>query len=285
MYSPVDYILLQLNTDFILVLWASSLPHGAEVGCLARLIFICVWVNQNFLLLNTLECCYSHIFFFDTYSNSPLLLFFKTPFTCMVDTLSHFTATGSHSSCSLQGILWILSALIIQQAHILTCAVPILLNGFENRILTDSQLDRLEAFQGEIGRILKLSRFRPPYPPELHLSGHLSQPSLHWGWINWLLLLHTSSCCNVDPQSLRLIQKCQSLEIPLLENKLNCHSMTDLILMKNEDQCSNKKQILEVDLKASLKEAAKHQSTVLVDSIPKRITLHIYWDIAVYHGH
>jgi len=30
--------------------------------------------------------------------------------------------------------------------------------------------------------------------------------------------------------------------------------------MKNEDQCAIKKQILEADLKASLKEAAKHQS-------------------------
>ncbi len=40
------------------------------------------------------------------------------------------------------------------------CAVPILLYGCENWILTDSQLDRLEAFQGEIGkRILKLPRF------------------------------------------------------------------------------------------------------------------------------
>ena len=88
---------------------ASGLPRETN--------FICVWVNQNFLLLNTLERCYSHIFFLDTYSNSPLLLFFKTPFcTCMVDTLSHFTATGSHSSCSLEGI-WILSALVIQQAH------------------------------------------------------------------------------------------------------------------------------------------------------------------------
>ncbi len=41
-----------------------------------------------------------------------------------------------------------------------TCAVPILLYGCENWILTDSQLDLLEAFQGEIGkRILKLPRF------------------------------------------------------------------------------------------------------------------------------
>ena len=50
--------------------------------------------------------------------------------------------------------------------------------------------------------------------------------------------------------------------------------MTDLILMKFEDQCAIKKQILEVDLKASLKEAAKHQSTTLVAAIANRITWH-----------
>ena len=47
------------------------------------------------------------------------------------------------------------------------CIVPILLYGSENWILTVSLLDRLEAFQGEIGRrILKLSKFR-----SLHSSG------------------------------------------------------------------------------------------------------------------
>jgi len=59
--------------------------------------------------------------------------------------------------------------------------------------------------------------------------------------------------------------------------------MTDLILMKNEDQC-NKKQILEADLKASLKEAAKHQSTALEAAIANRITWHKLWDTSVDHG-
>ena len=40
-----------------------------------------------------------------------------------------------------------------------TCVIPVLLFGSENWILTDSQLDHLEAFQGEIGRrILKISK-------------------------------------------------------------------------------------------------------------------------------
>ena len=59
--------------------------------------------------------------------------------------------------------------------------------------------------------------------------------------------------------------------------------MTDLILMKNEDQCAIKKQILEADFKASLKEAAKHQSTALVAAIANRITWPKLWDMAVDH--
>jgi len=57
----------------------------------------------------------------------------------------------------------------------------------------------------------------------------------------------------VDPQSLTHIQERQSLE-----NKLDCHGMTDVILTENEDQCAFKTQILEVDWKASLKEASEH---------------------------
>jgi len=52
--------------------------------------------------------------------------------------------------------------------------------------------------------------------------------------------------------------------------------MTDLILMKIEDQCAIKKQILEENLKASLKEAAKHQSTTLVAAIANRISYGIW---------
>ena len=44
------------------------------------------------------------------------------------------------------------------------CVIPILLYGSENWILTTPLLDRLEAFQGEIGRrILKLSKFHSLY--------------------------------------------------------------------------------------------------------------------------
>ena len=44
-----------------------------------------------------------------------------------------------------------------------TCVVPVLLFGSENWILTDSQLNHLEAFQGEIGRrTVRLSKSPQP---------------------------------------------------------------------------------------------------------------------------
>ena len=67
-------------------------------------------------------------------------------------------------------------------------------------------------------------------------------------------------------------------------NKLDCHGMTDLILTENGDQCAFKKQILEADWKASLKEAAKHQSTALAASIANRISWPKLWDMALDHG-
>jgi len=48
--------------------------------------------------------------------------------------------------------------------------VPVLLFGSEDWLLTDSHLDCMEVFQGEIGRILKFS----PKPPELLYSATAS---------------------------------------------------------------------------------------------------------------
>jgi len=60
--------------------------------------------------------------------------------------------------------------------------------------------------------------------------------------------------------------------------------MTDLILMENGDQYAFKKQILEADLKASLMEAAKHQSTALAAAIATRISWPKLWDMPLDHG-
>jgi len=53
--------------------------------------------------------------------------------------------------------------------------------------------------------------------------------------------------------------------------------LPDLILTENGDQCASKQQILETDWKASLKEAAKHQSTALAATITNRITWSKLW--------
>jgi len=60
--------------------------------------------------------------------------------------------------------------------------------------------------------------------------------------------------------------------------------MTDLILTENGDQCAFKKQILEDDWKASLKEAAKHQGTAQAAAIANRIPRPKLWDMALDHG-
>ena len=131
-----------------------------------------------------------------------------------------------------------------------TCAVPILLYGCENWILTDSQLDHLEDFQGEIGRrILKLSRSHSTLSTRIALKWPLVSARILIRKLSLFFKVCSggesigchfyTSLAAVDPQSLRLIQERQSLE-----NKLNCHGMTDLILMENGDQRAIKRQIL-----------------------------------------
>ena len=69
---------------------------------------------------------------------------------------------------SFHGMLNLISVRGIYEA----CAVPVLLFGCENWILTDSILHQLESFQGENGhRILKLSK---------HLSTLSTRLALRW---------------------------------------------------------------------------------------------------------
>ena len=167
-----------------------------------------------------------------------------------------------------------------------TCVVPILLYGCENWILTDSQLDRLEAFQGEIGRrILKLTKFHSTLSTRITLKWPSVSARILTKKLSLLLKVCSggesmgcrfyTSLAASDRQSLRLIQECQSLE-----NKLDCHGMTDGDLEKSEDQ---QKLIMEADWKASLKEAAKHQSTAPA-AIANRTTWPKLWDMALDHG-
>ena len=79
-----------------------------------------------------------------------------------------------------------------------------------------------------------------------------------------------SSLSITDPQSLRLIQECLSLE-----DKIGCHGVTDIVLNNNGDSgCiwRVKKLILEDDWDAFLREASQHQSTAIAARIATRTT-------------
>ena len=113
-----------------------------------------------------------------------------------------------------------------------TCFVPVLLFGSENWILTDSQLNQLEAFMGEIGRrILKLPKSHSTLATRVALKSPLVTARILTRNLN--LFSNVSSevesigcrMYNPDTLSLRLIEVCLSLE-----NKLDCHGATDLFL-------------------------------------------------------
>ena len=85
-----------------------------------------------------------------------------------------------------------------------------------------------------------------------------------------------------DPLSLRLMQKCLSLE-----SKLNCHGATDLVLKtdnNSQDLRGIKKLVFESNWKACLSEASQHQSTSLAAKIATHTTWPKLWDMALDHG-
>ena len=163
-----------------------------------------------------------------------------------------------------------------------TCVVPVLLFGSENWILTDSQLDHLEAFQGEIGRrILKLSKFYSTLATRVAFKWASVTARILTRKLNLLSKVSSegksigcrmyTSLTIVDPSSLRLVQECLSLE-----NKLDCHGATNLVLKADNNSQGLrgiKKLILESDWKARLSEASQHQST----SLAAKIATHTTW--------
>ena len=115
-----------------------------------------------------------------------------------------------------------------------TCVVPILLFRSKNWILTDSQLDHLEAFQGEIGRrILRLSKSHSTLAIRVALKSPSVAARILTRKLNLLSKVSSegesigcrmyTSLAVANPQSLRLIQEYLSLE-----NKLDCHGATNL---------------------------------------------------------
>ena len=151
-----------------------------------------------------------------------------------------------------------------------TYVIPILLYGSENWILTASLLDCLEAFQGEIGRIiLNLSKLHSTLSTRLALRW----PSIAARVLirklrsaqRRILLVHGrifSQLAAMDPHSLRIVQECRSLE-----GKLICKGATDNVLNSKIGPKEIKKSILKVDWETCLSEATQHNSTAVAASI------------------
>ena len=144
-----------------------------------------------------------------------------------------------------------------------TCVVPILLYGCENWILTSSSLDRLEAFQGEIGRrILKLSKFHSSLSTRLTLRWPSVAARILIRKLNLLSRISSeeestsgrifSHLAATDPQSLRIIQECRSLE-----GKLNCQGTTDSVLNSESSPKELKKRILMTDWETCISTASQ----------------------------
>ena len=154
-----------------------------------------------------------------------------------------------------------------------TCVVPVLLYGSENWILTDSHLDQLEAFQGEIGRrILKLSRFH---------STLATRVALKWPSVAARILTRKLTLVCTHPSQL--------LTLFLSDSCRNAYHWraTDLVL-KTDNNCQDlrgiKKLVFGSYWKVCLSEASQHLSTSLAAKIATHTTWPKLWDIALDHG-
>ena len=173
------------------------------------------------------------------------------------------------------------------------CVIPVLLFGSENWVLTDSLLDRLEGFQGEIGRrILKLSKFHSTLATRIALKWPSVTARILARKLSLLCKIQSdedsigcrvySSLTASDPESIRLIQECQ-----FLEGKLGCHGVTERVVNGRYGFSSLRtlrKEITEADWKLCLTEASSHPSTPLAATIATHTTWPKLWDMALDHG-
>ena len=149
------------------------------------------------------------------------------------------------------------------------------------------------AFQGEIGRrILRLSKFHSTLATRVALKWPSITARILIRKLNLLYKVSSgeeligcriyASLSITDPQSLRLIQECLSLE-----EKIRCHGVTDIVLSNNGDSgCIRgvNKLMLEDDWDACLREASQHQSTAIAARIATCTTWPKLWDMALDHG-
>ena len=170
------------------------------------------------------------------------------------------------------------------------CVVPIFLYGCENWILTTPLLDRLEAFQGEIGRrILKLSQFHSTLSVRLALRWPSVPARILIQKLNLLAKISSdedtvggriySKLSAIDPQSLRIVQECK-----FLEEKLKCRGVTQSMLKLECSSREAKKLILKIDWESCLSTASQHGSTAVAARISSSVSWLKLWDMALDHG-
>ena len=83
----------------------------------------------------------------------------------------------------------------------------------------------------------------------------------------------------IDPQSLRIVQECKSLE-----EKLKCRGVTQSMLKLECNSREAKKLILKIDWESCLSTASQHGSTAVAARISSSVSWLKLWDMALDHG-
>jgi hypothetical protein len=175
-----------------------------------------------------------------------------------------------------------------------TCVTPVLLYGCENWFLTDTLLQQLEAFQGEIGRrILRLSKYHSTLATRIGLDWPSITARI---FVRKLSLLH-KICTNHDSighrfylsitatssQPLQLIESCKSLE-----SRFNCTGLTSQVISSDFSDFGSftamKKHVMDQDHSKTIAEASAHGSTSVAARIASEVSWLRLWDLALDHG-
>ena len=88
-----------------------------------------------------------------------------------------------------------------------------------------------------------------------------------------------SELIHKDPQSLRIVQECHSLE-----ERLKCHGVTNRVMYSETSLKEVKKHVFKVDWESCINAGGQHSSTALAADISSSTSWLKYWDMALDHG-
>ena len=173
-----------------------------------------------------------------------------------------------------------------------SCVEPVLLYGCENWFPTNSLLDKLEAFQAEIGRrILKLSSHHSTLAVRLGLEWPSVSSRILLKKLHFLSHLQSQEDC-ISKQFLNVLTKDPLKKTPLqlldgclfLENKLGLSGLTQKVKTSSISNTVVKKVILESDRKQRILLASSHESTSLASDVANTLNFLKLWDTALDYG-